>query len=86
MLSASGAQVRTEVLTSLGRIDREVYFENKIYIIELKCNQPVEKAIEQIKQKKYFEKHKDSGKKILLMGINFDTEQRRIEDWKMKNI
>ena len=86
MLSASGAQVRTEVLTSLGRIDLEVYFENKIYIIELKCNQPAEKAIEQIKQKKYFEKHKDSGKKILLMGINFDTEQRRIEDWKMKNI
>jgi hypothetical protein len=86
MLSASGAQVHTEVLTSLGRIDLEVYFEDKIYIIELKCNQPADKAIEQIKQKKYFEKHKDSGKKILLLGINFDTEQRRIVDWKMKNI
>jgi hypothetical protein len=86
MLSASGAQVHTEVLTSMGRIDLEVYFDDKIYIIELKCNQAADKAIEQIKQKKYFEKHKDSGKKILLMGINFDTEQRRIVDWKIENI
>lgn len=86
MLSASGAQVYTEVLTSLGRIDLEVYFEDKIYIIELKCNQPAEKAIVQIKEKKYFEKHKNSGKKILLMGINFNTEQRQIVDWKMENI
>ena len=86
MLSASGAQVHTEVLTSLGRIDLEVYFENKIYIIELKCNQPADKAIEQIKQKKYFEKHTSSGKKILLMGINFDTEQRRIVDRKSESI
>lgn len=86
MLSASSAQVHTEVLTSLGRIDLEVFFKDKIYIIELKCNQPADKAIEQIKQKKYFEKHKNSGKKILLMGINFDTEQRRIVDWKIENI
>jgi hypothetical protein len=39
-----------------------------------------------IKQKKYFEKHTGSGKKILLMGIKFDTEQRRIVDWKMENV
>lgn len=86
MLSASGAEVHTEVLTSLGRIDLEIYFDDKIYIIELKCNQPADKAIEQIKQKKYFEKHKNSGKKILLMGINFDTEERRIVDWKIENL
>jgi len=85
MLFASGAQVHTEVLTSLGRIDLEVYFEDKIYIIELKCNQPVEKAIEQIREKNYFEKHKGSGKEILLMGINFDTEQRRIGGWKKES-
>jgi hypothetical protein len=86
MLSASGAQVHTEVLTSVGRIDMEVYFEDKIYIIELKCNQAADKAIEQIKKMKYFEKHKGNSKKILLMGINFDTEQRRIMDWKIENI
>ncbi len=87
MLFASGAQVYTEVLTSLGsRIDLEVYFDDKIYIIELKCNQPAGKAIEQIRQKKYFEKHENSGKKILLMGIIFDTEQRRGVDWKIENI
>jgi len=85
MLSASGVLVHTEVLTSLGRIDMEVHFNDKIYIIELKCNQAAEKAIEQIKEKKYFEKHLASKRDIFLLGINFDTEQRRIDDWKLEN-
>jgi len=86
MLSASGVQVQTEVLSSIGRIDLEVYFKDKIYIIELKCNQPADKAIEQIKEKRYFERHRGSDKTILLLGINFDTEQRRIVDWKVESL
>ena len=84
MLSASGASVRTEVLTSRGRIDMEIQFQDKIYIIELKCNQTSEKALQQIREKKYFEKHLNIEKKIILMGINFSTEERRILDWKME--
>ena len=86
MLSASGALVHTEVHTSIGRIDLEVHFRDKIYIIELKCNQAAEKAIEQIKEKKYFEKHLTGNRKIFLLGINFDTEARRISEWKLENL
>jgi len=86
MLSASGVLVPTEVLTSYGRIDMEVYFDDKVYVIELKCNQTAEKAIEQIKAKKYHEKHVHSDKKIVLMGINFDTHERRITDWKIETL
>jgi len=86
MLSASGASVRTEVLTALGRIDMEIHFQDKIYIIELKCNQTSEKALQQIRDKKYFEKHLNLGKKIILMGINFSTRDRRILDWKMEMV
>jgi len=86
MLSASGVEVQTEVLTSVGRIDMEVYFADKIYIIELKCNQPAEKAIEQIKKKRYFEKHLSTNKKIILVGINFNTQERRITDWKLEEM
>jgi hypothetical protein len=64
-----------------GRVDMEVHFPDKIYIVELKCNQSAERAIAQIKAKKYFEKHLHSGRKILLLGINFNTQERRIEDW-----
>jgi hypothetical protein len=84
MLSASGALAPTEVLTSRGRIDMEVHFPEKIYIVELKCNQTAQRAIAQIKQKKYFEKHLESGKKIMLLGINFNTRERRITDWRLE--
>jgi hypothetical protein len=83
MLSASGVLVQTEPLTSIGRIDMEVYFPDKIYIVELKCNQSAEQAIAQIKEKKYFEKHLHSGRKIILLGINFSTAERRITEWRV---
>jgi hypothetical protein len=84
MLSASGVLVQTEPLNSMGRIDMEVYFPDKVYIVELKCNQSAEQAIAQIKAKRYFEKHLHSGRKILLLGIHFSTEERRITDWRVE--
>jgi hypothetical protein len=86
MLSASVVLVQTEPLTSLGRIDMEVYFPDKVYIVELKCNQSAEQAIAQIKAKKYFEKHLHGGRKILLLGVNFSTKERRITEWRVEVI
>ncbi len=86
MLSASGVLVPTEVLTSRGRIDMEIYFPEKIYVVELKCNQSAEQALAQIKAKKYFEKHAQSGKKILLLGLNFSTQERRLADWRVETV
>jgi hypothetical protein len=83
ILAASGVEVLTEVLTSQGRIDIAVFFETTIYIVELKCNQSADKAIAQIKNKKYPDKYKNGGKTIKLMGINFDTQKREITDWKI---
>jgi len=82
MVSASGVLVQTEVLTSLGRIDIAVEFNDKVYIIELKCNQSADKAIAQIKEKRYAEKYGSSGRDIFIIGINFDTTERNITDWK----
>jgi hypothetical protein len=86
MLSASGVLVQTEPLTSIGRIDMEVYFPDKVYIVELKCNQSAEQAIAQIKAKKYFEKHLHGGRKILLLGVNFSTKERRITEWQVETM
>lgn len=82
MLSASGVNVDTEVLSSAGRLDMAAGFSDKVYIIELKCNQSSEKAIAQIMEKRYYEKYLNSGRDIYLMGINFDTADRAIGDWK----
>lgn len=84
ILSASGVEVLTEVLTSRGRIDIAVFFDDKTFIIELKCNQDADLALQQIEEKGYAEKYRDKGKQIILMGINFDTVKRVITEWKVE--
>ncbi len=56
---------------------------DKVYIIVLKCNRNAEAALKQIREKGYDKKFAQSGKKIVLMGINFDTEKRNVADWKV---
>jgi len=48
MIGAGGYPAEMELLTYEGRIDLKVEIEDKIYIMEFKCNQSAEKAIEQI--------------------------------------
>lgn len=82
MVSASGTNAQSEVLTCDGRIDLVIEFADKIYVIEFKCNQSADAAIHQIREKGYDLKFKPSGKKIILMGIDFDTEKRNVREWK----
>ncbi|QTA81531.1 AAA ATPase-like domain-containing protein [Desulfonema limicola] len=86
MVSASGIDARSEILTCKGRIDLVIEFSDKLYIIEFKCNQTAKAGIEQIRQKGYAEPYRQTGKKIILMGINFDTEKRNISEWKTEEI
>jgi hypothetical protein len=85
MVAASGVLVQTEPLSSHGRMDIAVEFDDKVYVIELKCDQPAEQALAQIRAKKYHEKYVQSGRKIFLLGIDFDTQQRAITEWKMES-
>lgn len=82
MVAASGVLVQTEALSSRGRMDIAVEFSDKVYIIELKCNQSAEQALAQIRDKGYHEKYVQSGRTIYLLGIDFDTQKRAITEWK----
>ncbi len=83
MVSASGADAENEVLTSRGRIDLVVEFSDKVFLMEFKCNQCAKAGIKQIQQKGYAEKFRQSGKKLILMGINFSSEKRNLAEWKI---
>lgn len=67
-------------------MDVAVEFKDKVYIIELKCNQPAAEAIAQIRDKGYHEKYLQSGRKIFLLGIDFDIAKRAITEWKLENV
>lgn len=86
MLSASGVEIQTEILTSRGRIDIAVFYPGKIFIIELKCNLSADQAIAQIKKMGYPKKFASEGKRIILMGINFDTAKREAVEWKTEEL
>jgi len=86
MVNAGGTPGDMELLTSEGRIDMVVELKDKIYIMEFKCNQSAKEAVEQIKRKNYASKYLNKGKIIYLLGINFDTQKRNIEEWKYEII
>lgn len=71
----SRIQMESEVNTNIGRIDGVIEFSDKIYIIEFKYNLPPEDGLDQIKQKKYYEKYLTSGKRLFLIGVSFTREE-----------
>ena len=69
-----------------GRIDAVICDGDHVYIFEFKINQTAEIALDQIHDKEYFRKYQHSGRKIVLVGANFDTVSRQITDWKSETV
>ncbi|MFW5891749.1 MAG: PD-(D/E)XK nuclease domain-containing protein, partial [bacterium] len=77
IMALMGMKVNLEVPTDKGQIDGVLELEEKIYIIEFKMGE-VEKAIKQIKDKKYYEQYLNSKKKIYLLGVG-GFEKKELE-------
>ena len=85
IFSLIGLKVEAEVKTNKGRIDA-VIIDKAIYLFEFKFNGDKNKALNQIKEKKYFEKYqgrkgggRDAGKEIYLFGVAF--ADRNVGEW-----
>ncbi len=76
-----GVGVSPEVRTNEGRIDAVMETPDHVYVMEFKRDMSASEAMAQIKEKKYYEKFLESGKKITLVGVNFDSEKRTIAEW-----
>ncbi|NQZ06761.1 MAG: PD-(D/E)XK nuclease domain-containing protein [Algicola sp.] len=55
--------------------------KDKVYIIEFKLNDTKEAAMQQIIDKQYAQKYQDCGKEIVLLGVEFDQQQRNIGEY-----
>ena len=78
IFSLIGLKVEAEVKTNKGRIDG-VIIDKDVYIFEFKFNGDKNKALSQIKEKKYFEKYQGMGKEIYLFGVDFTD--RNVGEW-----
>ncbi|MDJ0651733.1 MAG: PD-(D/E)XK nuclease domain-containing protein [Simkaniaceae bacterium] len=82
ILKGMGFGVYGEKLTNLGRIDLVIEMPETTYILELKPDSSAEVALNQILEKKYHEQFLQKGKEIALVGVNFSSKSRNIENWK----
>ena len=81
ILKGMGFQVYGEDGTNLGRIDIVIEADRVTYIIELKLDSKAEAAIEQIHQKKYYEKYLHKDKEVVIVGVGLSSKARNISDW-----
>ncbi len=86
LLNYIGIFVQSEVHTHKGRADAVVYANTAIYIFEFKLGKTPQEALQQIKEKEYYKKFLGQGKKLYLIGANFDTEYREMQDLEIEII
>ncbi len=80
-LSSVPLQIVVEDCTNKGRIDMSVETGDFIYLIEFKVDMLEEKALAQIKARGYAEKYRAKGKKIVLIGIGFSSEEKNVTEF-----
>ncbi len=78
-----GFYVDVERHTSDGRMDMVVQTPSFIYLFEFKRDQSAAAALQQIEDKQYAKPFALDSRQIFRIGINFSTELRRIDDWKI---
>ena len=84
MFSFLNIYIRTEVKSAIGRADAVMYMPDTIYVFELKVDKSAEEALAQIDEKGYMLPYHAEGKRLVKVGISFDSTQRTISDWKIK--
>ena len=76
-----GASMRVEEDSAVGRADAVVYMPDAVYVFELKYGGSAEDAIRQIDDKGYLIPYSADGKRLYKIGVNYDSDQRTIGDW-----
>jgi hypothetical protein len=87
LLDLLGFDSRPEEPTSKGRIDLVLITKHRIFIFEFKFNAPASEALQQIQDRRYYEKYLMKGKHIILVGLAFDYSEKQLTmDWITHNI
>jgi len=88
LFNGAGLNVIAEDNTNKGQIDLSVFNQDSVYIVEFKVVEDKEerKALEQIKNKKYYEKHMGKYQEIYLIGIEFSKKDKNIVSFEWEKV
>jgi Predicted AAA-ATPase/PD-(D/E)XK nuclease superfamily len=78
LLSLLSIEAQSEILTNRGRIDMTVTTKTHVYIFELKLNGTASEALQQIKDKKYYERYISQSRRIVLVGLTFNVTKEKL--------
>ena len=84
MFSFLNRYVYSQVRNAKGRLDILIKTDTTIYVMELKLDGDLDKALEQINEKDYTIPYQTDGRKVVKVAINFSTEERTIKEWKIE--
>ena len=85
IFSLLGYYVDVEVRTPRGRVDVVLRTQTTLYVMELKLDKNVDKAMEQIDLKNYPERFALCGLPVVKVAVSFDSERCTIGGWEIIN-
>ena len=83
ILSMLNIYVLTQVKCIRGRIDMLVFMPRTIYVMEIKLNRTAAEALRQIDDRGYALPYATEGRRVVKVGMNFDTATRTLTDWQI---
>ena len=83
--SLVGVFVQSEINSSNGRLDAMVETSETIYILEFKLDKTAEEALQQIRDKNYFQAYANREKQRVGIGINFSKKDKKVDGFEVVN-
>ena len=83
VFSLLNSKVDTEVKSILGRADVVIRTKSDIFVLELKVDDTVEHALEQIGSKGYAIPYEADSRKVTRCGVTISSEARNITHWRI---
>lgn len=80
-----GQYVDAEVKSAVGRADVVIKMQEAIYVFEFKVDGTPEEALAQINSKQYAIPYQADHRKVIKVGVNFDSSMRTIGEWIIEN-
>ena len=77
-----GQYVRAEVHSARGRADCVAEVRDYVYLFEFKRDGTADEALAQIEEKGYAAPYAADNRKLIRVGVSFDSEKRILKDWK----
>ena len=81
IFSMLNVYVKTQVKCAGGRTDMVVWMPDTIYVFEFKQKGTARKAMKQIDDRGYAIPYETDGRKVVKIGVIFDSKSRTITDW-----